>query len=292
MGRFKIVADSACDLGIALAEKHGISLVPFQVTFDGETYYTENITVTTDVFYQKLRSENVYPKTSLPSIQAYSEVFEPILQEGQDILCLCLTSKFSGSYQSGVNAGEMMKEKYPERNIIVLDSRQATVGQGLLTLEAARMRDNELTLQEAVSSCEKIRDNGQLYITVDSLTYLQKGGRIGKASALAGGLLNIKPIILFSDGELNPLTKVRGHKKALAKIIELLDEAIGKDRERYLISVAHADELEDARQMQKELEDMGYHIDLPQVGMGVTIGAHTGPTAIVLGYIQKYDQIS
>ncbi len=291
MKPIKIIADSSCELTLDTAKKRDITIVPFSVTFDGSKYYRENIDITIEEFYHTLRTQNVFPKTSLPSISAYQAEFRAAINGGFDVLCICITSKFSGSYGSAVNAQALVKEEFPDANIIVIDSQLCTAAQGAFVLQAADMRDSGMPIYDIDSRLELIKSECQIFVTVDSLAYLQKGGRIGKASALAGSLLSIKPIIVFKNGELNPGTKVRGRAKALAEIVRQLDEATGSDKSKYSYFVMHGDELETAKQTKEAIEKAGMVVDYPISSLGVTIGAHIGPTTIAIGYLRKHDTL-
>lgn len=288
MHTYKIYSDSSCDLGLELAGKYDIEIVPFQVTLDGKTYYRENIDISIDDFYKELRAEEAFPKTSLPSIDAYADAFRKSLDNGINVLCFCLTSKFSGSYQSACNAKLMLMEEYPEREIMVIDSYLAAATQGVFVTEAARMRDMGFTLSEVAAWCEETKQSGGFLITLDALNYLQTGGRLGKASPLAGGMLNIKPIIVLRDGELAPYAKARGRKKAISDTIDLLNSEIGDKKDKYQVFVMHADEQATATELRETLINKhGYQIDFPLFRVGTTIGAHLGPSAITIGYVLK-----
>ena len=292
MGNFAIVSDSSCDIGLEAAEKNEIVIVPFEVTFDGKKYFKENIDILIEEFYRTIRAEDVYPKTSLPSIQAYSDTFREVLENGQDVLCFCLTSKFSGSYQSAYNAKELLEVDYPNRKIVVMDSQLCTTVQGALVLEAARMRRDGLSLDEIVKKCEKMRTMSKVYVTFDSLSYLQKGGRIGKVGAVVGSLLSIKPVIVFMNGELNPHSKIRGRKKAAQKCMSLINEDILDEKHKYIVTFMHSDEIGEITEIRDEMvNEHGYPNAGPVSYLGVTIGSHSGPGSVAIGYMIKYEYV-
>ena len=292
MHNFKIISDSACDLPKEIKEKYDIQLAPFSVTFDTVHYAKENIDITPHEFYIQIMNNSQYPKTSLPSIQDYMDIAEEILKQGQDILCFSLSSKFSGSYQSAQNARNILLEAYPERQMIVIDSIQATGGQGLVVYEAARMRDAGLSIQETKEKIEMLKQTAKINFTLDSLDYLQKGGRIGKADALAGTILNIKPIIVVENGELIPYAKVRGLKKALRTIVDKTTAEIGENKEQYQICLIKASRDDDISFVKEILEsEYGFTIMEPMFDIGVTICAHTGHTPFGICYVKKYEYI-
>lgn len=291
MHTYQIIADSSCDLPAAVLQERNITCVPFHVSFDQETYLEELKDITPDEFYQKLKAEKLFPKTSLPSVQNYIDKMEEILKAGQDILCLCLSAKFSGSYQSAVNASHILAESYPERIIKVVDSSCATAAEGLMVIEACRMRDAGMALDEVLAKLEALKEDARTILTVDSLEHLQKGGRIGKVSALAGTILNIKPIIVMRDGELHPENKVRSTKKALKLLADMTKEKIGEQKEQYRVIVMRGaeDRLPAAQEVVEDLRAAGIDV-FPQVGtIGITIGAHTGPTPIAICMLKKYE---
>ncbi len=292
MDNFAIISDSACELSLEVAKENDVVIVPFEVTFDGEKYFKENIDIKIEDFYHILRTQDVYPKTSLPSIQAYSDVFREALSKGRDVLCFCLTSRFSGSYQSACNAKKIVEIDYPDRTIIVVDSYLCTAVQGALVLEAARMRQDGMSINEVHEKCEKMKTMSKVYTTVDSLVYLQKGGRIGKVSAFAGGLLKIKPVIVFTNGELNPHSKVRGRKKAVQECMELINKDILDEKHKYITTYMHADEIDDINEVRDIMTGQyGHESPYPASYLGVTIGAHIGPTTIAIGYMIKYEYV-
>ena len=291
MNDYQIFSGSSCDLPASLIERHQIRLVPFYVTFDQENYYKENIDITNEAFYQKLGESGIFPKTSLPSVQDYINLFTPVLKEGRDCLCLCLTQKFSGSFQSAVNAKLILNEKYPDCRIEVVDTIQATAGQGLTVLQAAYMKEAGYSMDEVISRLNEIKFTSRIMFTVDTLEYLAKGGRIGKVTSLAGTMLNLKPMIQLKDAELIPYSKVRGRKKALESIIPMLTEYFeqtGESFDDYDFAMANATTPDDIRTIQIRLEELtGRKLAYPIFQIGVTIGTYTGPGAVGVRRIKK-----
>lgn len=289
MHPYQIISDSSCDLPETLREKLNIALVPYYVTFDTVHYKKEMEEIKPAEFYQKIVEEKLFPKTSLPPIQDYIDIFETYLKKDMDIICMCLSSKFSGSYQSALNAKSILSETYPDRRIEVFDTIQATGGQGLVVYEAARMKDAGYDMDTLITTLEQLKKTARINFTVDSLEHLQKGGRIGKASALAGTILNIKPIITMQKGELVPYSKVRGRKKAVKAIIDMTVQDIQKQQAEYDICLIHAVRAQDCKEIRKILtQDYDFCIIEPTFDVGVTIGTHAGPTAVGICYIKKY----
>ncbi len=290
MENIAIVSDSSSDIPKRIVEQHGILVVPFYVTLDSNVYYKENVEITNSEFYNRLATENVFPKTSLPSIADYLEVFRPRLEAGDDILCVCLASKFSGSYQSAVNAKKIADKEFPDRTIYIVDSANATAGQALLVLEAVYMREAGLSIHAIADKLEKLKVSGRVIFTVDTLEYLQKGGRISNVAAFAGSLLNIKPILYLSDGVLVPFAKARGRKKAVAELIEAVVKEVSGDLDSYRFAVLSSESPEECAQMTVTLSTHGIKTELPPSDVGVTVGAHAGPLAIGVAFMKRYDK--
>lgn len=169
MRNYGIFTDSSCDTPEEVLVRHGVTRVPFYISFDQISYYKEIEEMPVDSFYEKLASDKVYPKTSLPSVQDYINVFTPALKAGSDILCICLSSLFSGSFQAAMNAKLIVGEDFPEAEIIVVDSRQATAGQGLVVLQAAYMREAGIPLRENVEKLSQLCETACIMFTVGTL---------------------------------------------------------------------------------------------------------------------------
>ncbi len=295
MRDYQIFSDSSCDVPHELITENKITIIPFYVTFDQENYSKENIEISNKQFYDVLMNQKVFPKTSLPSVQDYINYFEPVIQEGRDILCLCLTQKFSGSFQSAVNAKLILEEKYSDVNIYIVDSIQATAGQGIVLLQAAYMRENGYTITDTISCINEIKSTARIMFTVDTLEYLTKGGRVGKVASLAGTMLNLKPMIQLKDAELIPYSNVRGRKKSLQKILFMTEEYFretGESYDDYDFCLANATTMEDTLFVKAEVEKLiGREIAYPVFQIGVTIGTYTGPGAVGVCFVKKYNVI-
>lgn len=293
MKDYQIISDSSCDTPTQLLTAYNIKLVPFYITFDLENYHKENIEITNTEFYQKLETGTIFPKTSLPSVQDYINIFTEAITEGKDVLCICITHKFSGSYQSAMNAKLIVEEKYTDAKIVVIDSIQATAGEGMVLLQAAYMREAGISLDKAAIKIESIKQTARIMFTLDTLTYLQKGGRIGKVTSLAGAMLNLKPLIQLKDAELIPYSNVRGRKKSLEKVLFMVEEYFKETNSKYDdydFCIANATTKEEVEALKPALESLiGKQITYPMFQIGVTIGTYTGPGAIGVCFIKKFD---
>lgn len=295
---YQIITDGSCDLGADIPREKGIRVVPFYVTFDGENYKKEIEEVGVRTFYQEMVDHpKVFPKSSLPSVQDYAEVFEEYAKKGLDIICLCITTKFSGSYNSAKTAADMIKDDYPNIRIEVIDTMVNTVLQGLLVLETARMQESGLSFEETIEQIERIKSTGRIIFTVGNYEYLIHGGRIGKVMGTAASTLGIKPLIMLREGEIFPTGITRNRNKGKKRLIEQAKEhfeKIGKSPDDYQIVVGYGYDREEAIEFRDALlASMKTYsgikdIDIFQIG--ATIGVHTGPYPIGLGLIQKYDR--
>ncbi len=295
---YQIISDSSCDIPADLIEEKGIYVVPFYVSFDDETYYKENEEIEVRGFYQKMvDNPDVFPKTSLPSVEDYIEAFTPFIKEGKDIVCICISTKFSGSYNSASTAKDVLLESYPDARITVIDAMVNTVLQGLLVLEAARMQENGLTYEETVENIERIKLTGRIIFTVGDMDYLIHGGRVGKVMKVAVNALKIRPMIILKDGELFPFGVARSRKKSLQKILDKVNEHFAEIEESpddYEIVIGYGYDYDEALEFRDELVQSlsGYsskkNVDLFQIG--ATIGVHIGPYALGVGLIRKYDR--
>lgn len=294
MKEYQIFSDSSCDTPRSLLEQYHVSLIPFYVSFDKEHYEKEIVEIQISKFYDKLTSEKIFPKTSLPSVQDYISSFMNAIEQGFDILCICLTSKFSGSFQSAVTAKSILGEEYPEANIVIIDSIQATSCEGLVLLQAAYMKEAGYTLQQVEQKLNDLKQTARVMFTVGTLEYLQKGGRIGKVSSLAGTMLNLKPLIQLKEGELVPYGTIRGRNKSLDKVLAMVKEHFmetGESYDDYDFVVTTGTALEEAKKLKSALENLiGKNIPYPVFTIGVTIGTNTGPDAIGACFIKRFDK--
>lgn len=294
--KFHIVSDSSCDLGRERALALGVDLVSYYVSLGDDVYYREERDLSTRDFYQRMADNpGIFPKTSMPTIQDYLDVFRPLAQQGIPILCICLNARFSGSFQCAHNAGEALREEFPHLQLYVLDSQLATVLQGLLVEEAAKLRDQGRTMEETAAALEAIRSTGRIFFTTNDLDYLRHGGRIGKAAAATGSLLKVKPIIGYQDCGLVSHGIAQGRKKSLARVRDLFlryvqRQALDLSQWRVVtgfgLDQAEYDAFTD--DIFSGLEELGCPAPRSQAyQIGVTIGVHTGPTPIGVGILRR-----
>ena len=295
--KIQIITDGSCDLPKELTKEKDIKVVPFYVSFDGETYLKEMEELDIREFYQKMVDHpNVFPKTSMPSVDDYYQVFEPLAKEGVPMICICITTKFSGSMQSATTARDMILEQYPDARINVIDATVNTVLQGLYVLEACRLRDLGWEYDRLVKRILEIRESGRIFFTIGSIDYLKHGGRIGKLAGIAGSALKIKPLITLKAGEIFNSGISRNREKSMLKVIDMLkeylDEVHAKPGE-YSFAVGFGYDYEDACRFKEKLRDLvKERLGIDEITIyqiGATIGVHTGPYPIGVGIIHRAD---
>lgn len=293
---FHIISDGSCDLPVSLVREKNVTVVPFYVSFDDKIYLKENVDIDVRDFYQQMvDKKGVFPKSSMPSVHDYEEVFLPFANSGTPVICICITTKFSGSMQSALNARALVLEKYPKAEITVIDATINTVLQGQYVLEAVKLRDGGVSYSDTVKRLEEIKSTGRIFFTVGNMEYLKHGGRIGKVAAVAGGLLNIRPVITLKQGEIFPSGIDRGRKRTTQKALELLLEYLKESSlgiECFSIAVGYGYDREEGIAFRDHalavLQSKGYDIkEIPVYQIGATIGVHTGPYPLGFGIIEK-----
>lgn len=280
--KVKIVTDSTADIPQEVREQYDIEMVPLKVHF-GEETYLDSITISPDNFYDKLAAAPSLPTTSQPSPVEFLEVYKKILAEDPEtnIISIHLSAILSGTYQSAILAKSLLEEQGEQ--ITVIDSKSASYGNGMLVVAAAEAALQGKSAEECVEVIYELRNNTQLYFLVDTLEYLQKGGRIGKAASILGSLLSVKPILSLEQatGEVTSVDKVRGHKKALARIMELLQQDFNADQPLHL-TVAHSQAEHYAEEITALMKENFTIETLSYTSIGPVIGTHTGPGAVAV----------
>ena len=283
--RFRVICDSCCDLPKEDVSELDIDIVPLYVSFDGVDYLRDFYDFSYHDFYQRMMDNpGSYPKTSLPGMEDYINVWEPYLKEGVPILNINMTSGMSGSYNAAVNARSVIMEKYPDARIEVLDSQALTLYEGMLVREACRFRDSGMELEEAAEKLLSVRKDGRAYFTIGDLSYLMKGGRIGGLVKLAAVGLGIKPVILFANGGISLIKITRSRQKSLA---ELAGQAAmffvnnKEDPSDYYLEVGYGLDKKDGEEVMELfsgfLKEAGLRAGMKLSQIGTMVGAHNGP---------------
>lgn len=296
---FKVISDTACDLSKEYTDSNNIGLVPLYVTFDGEKYYKEQIDITDDEFYRQMIEEGSYPKSSLPTIQDFIDAFMPSVTAGVPIICICISTLFSGSYNSATNARDQILEDYPDAKITIFNSMQNSSSMALFVHEAERMSKDNVDYDDAVRVLTRMTDLGRIYFTVGSLDYLQKGGRIGKLARLISGKLSILPVIVLKNGELNIGGISRTRKKAKLSMLDCCKKHFSDNNlsyEDYLFNVDSGCDFEEKDAYRQVVEET-FSIKCVEsteyfpTRIGVATACHTGPYALGIGIMPKYETL-
>lgn len=281
MRKIKIYTDSACDLDIDYLNELEVSMVPLGVYFDTEEY-KDRITMTTKEFYERLKSFKGQPKTSQVNPAQFVEVFQRGLDEGFHIICLSFSSKLSGTYQSAVIARDTIGSEF----IDVIDTRAASVGQGLIVREAALMAKSGKSRDEIIERIEFFRSKMEHIFAVGSLEMLKRGGRISTAQAMIGGILNVKPILQFQDGAIVPYDKVRGEKAIIKKMIDTMKER-GSNIEGQVIGLNYSGTDSLCLELRKEIEETFGVKEFVISEIGAAIGSHVGSGTVAVFFLRK-----
>lgn len=296
---FKVISDTACDLSKEYTDSNNIGLVPLYVTFDGEKYYKEQIDITDDEFYRQMIEEGSYPKSSLPTIQDFIDAFMPSVTAGVPIISICISTLFSGSYNSATNARDQILEDYPDAKITIFNSMQNSSSMALFVHEAERMSKDNVDYDDAVRVLTRMTDLGRIYFTVGSLDYLQKGGRIGKLARLISGKLSILPVIVLKNGELNIGGISRTRKKAKLSMLDCCKKHFSDNNlsyEDYLFNVDSGCDFEEKDEYRQVVEET-FSVKCVEsteyfpTRIGVATACHTGPYALGIGIMPKYETL-
>lgn len=292
MADYQIFSDGACDLGDALANEYDISIIPFYVSLDQETYQKELEELSLETYYDFLKNSKKYPKTSLPSVQDYIDAFRPALEAGKDLICLTITNTLSGSIQSATTAKDILTEEFPNATIHVINSLHCTGSQALILMEASRMKKAGKTIEETLAYIEKAKVDARIHFMVGDLSYLEIGGRIGRLATLSGSILKIKPIIILRNGEISIGGAVRSRKKGLLRILEVTKEyfqTTGQKAEDFIATIGVNTIPEEFTECKEMLLSAlpglnflgGFHV-------GAAVSTHTGPGTIGVCFAKKY----
>jgi len=272
----KIVTDSSAYLPADLVQQHDIHVIPLRVLF-GEQVYRDEIDLSHREFYRMLTEAETLPTTSQPSAGEFFDLYSELSKDGHEIISIHISSKLSGTISSAQSAKEML----PEAKITIIDSASTVMGLGLMVLTAVRAAAEGKTTSEIVAIVERMILEMNVVFVVDTLEYLQKGGRIGGAAALVGTLLKVKPILCLKDGRVEPLDKVRSKRKALARLLEVVEERVGPGTP-IRVAVLHAQVPEEARELEQEVLAHFNCTECYFTEIGPAIGTHTGPGVVGL----------
>ena len=274
----KIVTDSLSDITDDLARELGITVVPLYVRF-GEEVFRDRVEMTTDEFYHKLVHGDTFPTTTQPPPGDFVDVYKKLAKETDEILVIVVSSKLSGTYQSALQAKDMVEEKC---RIEVIDSQTVAMGLGLIVIEAAKAAKAGANLDKLADLVRKAIPRSHLIIYFDTLKYLAKGGRIGKAQGLMGAMLSIKPILTIKDGEMAPLTRVRSPAAGM----DYLYNFVPGFSKIEALAVEHATTPDEADGLVERLSSIVPKERIYRSIVSPVLGTHAGPNALALTVLE------
>ncbi len=274
----KIITDSASDISREVIDRFHLHVIPTPVVIDEKDYF-DGETIMPEEFYDILRSGKDI-KTYHINAQMFYDNFEPYAKNGDEVIYICFSTGIAGTFNAANIAKAELLEQYPDFELTIIDSKCASLGFGIATYYALLMQKNGATKQEIIDGIEWHCEHAEQVFTVSTLEYLLKGGRLSRTSAIAGGLLDIKPIIHVNDiGALESIEKVRGRQKSLKRLIEIVAER-GVDLADQVIGVVHGDDAATMKAVEEQLTNTYGCKKFIDNYVGCAIGAHTGPGII------------
>jgi DegV family protein with EDD domain len=273
----KIICDSTGDIPEDIKKKYDITTVPLHVLF-GTDNYEDGVTLTPAQFYKMLVESKVHPTTSQPAPGVFAEAYQKLAKETDEIMVLTISAGISGTYESAMQAKQLVDSSL---KIEVIDSKWTCAGLLLQTLEAARAAEKGMKLAEITKMVKDILPKIRVYMIFDTLEYLRKGGRIGRAKALMGGMLKLNPVLTLRDGVIHPVTQARGRAKSVDLLVDLMKKT-GNPQEVVVEDATTPDELE---ALAKRISSAIPGVKIIRSKVGPAIGVHAGPRIMVAGAI-------
>jgi DegV family protein with EDD domain len=275
----RIVTDSTADLPLSFAHDLGISVVPLSVIF-GDEVFREGIDISHDLFYDKLIRGKELPTTSAPSVGDFLEVYEPLLKETDEIVSIHISAKLSATCDNACQAAQMLADR--GARIEVVDSEVVSLGLTFVTLAAARAAREGAGIEEIRAVAERTTQRIRIYVMLDTLEYLRRGGRIGRARAFLGGVLRVKPLLSLRDGEVHPEERVRTKAHAMERLFQMAT-SYPNVRE---VAIGYSTSPQDAYDFQQRLAAVMPHVNIWVTRVGPVIGIHAGPGVLGLGLLE------
>ncbi len=278
MSKVAIVTDSSAYIPQELIEKYQISIVPLVVIW-GEETYSDGVDISPEEFYTRLANTDVMPSTSQPTIPLFKEVFQNLHEQGYEILAVLISDKLSGTISSATQARKLL----PEASIEIVDSESIAMALGFQVLAAARAAQNGALLAECKQIAENAQDRTGVIFVLDTLEFLHRGGRIGGAKRFLGTMLNMKPVLAIETGQVVSIDQVRTQKKALARLIDIVEER-ARGHSKIHLATIHANNHKIAESILKEAQGRFNTVETAFSELSPAIGTHTGPGAVGLAY--------
>jgi len=280
----KIITDSASDLPKETYEGYCIDVLPLLVYMD-DTEYRDGVDILSPQIFEHMRNGGK-ASTAQVTYSVFDKKFRELAEEGGSYIYIAFSSQLSGTYQTAKLVESEIKKEYPNFDLHIIDSMSASLGLGLMVLKAATMASEGCTKEQILRTINFYINHIEHIFTVDNLEYLYRGGRVSRTAAVAGSLLNIKPILEVKEGKLVPLEKIRGRKRSLNKVMEIVDNR-GVHLEEQIIGINHADDISTAEDIKSILEEKYDIKEFVINDVGSSIGAHTGPGFIGIYFLSK-----
>ncbi len=280
----KIFTDSGCDLPKSYYEENDVVLLPLRVHLN-DSEYDDVIAIDCKEIYDAIR-QGAHPKTSQVSPELFLKHFEKLAQSDEEGVYIAFSSELSGTYSTALMIRNQVLEQYPSLKLTIIDSKCASLGHGLVVEEAVQLRKTGASLEELETKLTSLASQMEHLFTVEDLDYLAKGGRVSKASAFLGGLLSIKPILNVEDGKLVPIEKSRGRKKAITRMLDLMQQRGGNFSDK-IVGISHSDDLVFANEVKAAIQDKLAPKAVQITMIGSAIGSHVGPGTIAIFFTNK-----
>jgi DegV family protein with EDD domain len=284
MAKVALVTDSTSYIPRDVREKYPITVVPQVVIWEGQTY-EDDVTITPEQFYTRLRTAKVMPSTSQASVVNMHKAFSTLMDQGYDVLGIFLSAKLSGTYQSAVLGREQLTSGKDKVDFI--DSETTAMAMGFMVMHVARAALEGASLAECKKLAEASRSHVGLFLTVDTLEFLHRGGRIGGAQRFLGTALNLKPVLTVEGGRVEPVERVRTRGKALDRVVELVVEKCG-GKSPVRLATLHADSEADAKIMLDKITPLVNPVESVFAAVSPAVGANTGPGTVGLAYMTGF----
>lgn len=295
---YKIISDTGCDWTLEYAAKNDVELVSLYVTFEDNISLREGREISVDDFYKKMIEENLFPKTSTPSVSDYFAAIESAVKDNREVIVLTISSSLSASFQSANLAKEMIMEEYPDAKVSVIDTKQDATSQSLMVYEAVRMRNSGIDFETSINVLLEMADNAGIIFTMNSLEYLYKGGRIGKLASVIGGKLNLNTLIIFKNGKIKMGGLCRTRSKAKDKILQGIEKLFDSKKINttdFIFNVESGynfDERDEFRELVKNRFSLTCQEDKDSDFspiVGAVTACHTGPYTLGFGYVPRFE---
>lgn len=280
----KIIVDSTCDLPKHIIDKYGIKVLPLRVYINGKEFW-DKVTIKVEEVYNAMKN-GILPKTSLPNPKETYDLFKKYASKGTDFIFYSFSSKLSSTYQTAAMIIKELKEQYPNVKMEIIDTKAGAIGSGLITLQGAKLAQAGASFNNIIKASKEYSEHIEHIFTINDLSWLLKGGRINKSQAIIGNLLNIKPILHVRDGKMEVIEKIRGRKKSLNRVVDIVQQRI-KEFPNQIIGISHADDLETALEIKdmiiKKIGNNKILIDK----IGSVLGSHLGIGGVGVFFFNK-----